>query len=417
MQTRKATLCFNSSFSTIFEAKDIMRIVAKTSFGLEEVLVEELKQIGVTEVQVATRAVIFEGTKETLYKANLWLRTANRLIVPIKTFKIRSAEDLYDKVKRIAWEDIFDLDQTFAIDSTVFSEIFNYTKFAALKSKDAIADRFRDKFGERPDVDTDFPHIRINLHIGKEGDCTISLDSSGDPLFKRGFRESRSAAPIKEDLAAGMILLSGWDKKSDFIDLFCGSGTILIEAAMIARNIPPNIDRREFGFMNWKDYNQSLFNDVVEGALSQEIDSASKIIGIDIDARVMGMARANIEAAGLSNSIQLHNKDFRDFEAPDLPGVIVCNPPYGERIGENVNGLYSDFGDNLKKRYSGWNAWLISSNMGALKKVGLRPSRKIKLFNGSLECHFMKYEMYKGTKKIHKLIGRENNGQGYEQQK
>ena len=386
-----------------------MRIIAKTSYGLEEVLVEELKQIGVTEVELATRAVMFEGTKETLYKANLWLRSANRLIVPIKTFKIKSADDLYDKVKEIAWEDIFTVEQTFAIDSTVFSEIFNHTKFAAFKTKDAIADRFREKFEKRPDVDTGQPHIRINLHIGKEDDVTISLDSSGDPLFKRGFRESQSLAPIKEDLAAGMILMSGWDKKSNFIDLFSGSGTILIEAAMIACNIPPNINRAVFGFMNWKTYDEALFNEVVDNALDKEIGFDFKIIGVDMDARVMGMARANIEAAGLTDKIELHKKDFKDFEAPQLTGVIVCNPPYGERIGENVDELYTEFGDNLKTRYDGWNAWMISSNMGALKKVGLRPSRKIKLFNGSLECRFMKYEMYRGTKKIHKLVGKQQD--------
>jgi len=386
-----------------------MRIIAKTSYGLEEVLVEELRQIGVTEVELATRAVMFEGTKETLYKANLWLRSANRLIVPIKTFKIKSADDLYDKVKEIAWEDIFTVDQTFAIDSTVFSEIFNHTKFAAFKTKDAIADRFREKFDIRPDVDTGQPHIRINLHIGKEDDVTISLDSSGDPLFKRGFRESQSLAPIKEDLAAGMILMSGWDKKSNFIDLFSGSGTILIEAAMIACNIPPNINRAVFGFMNWKTYDEALFNEVVDDALDQEIGFDFKVIGVDMDARVMGMARANIEAAGLTDKIELHKKDFKDFEAPQLTGVIVCNPPYGERIGENVDELYTEFGDNLKTRYDGWNAWMISSNIGALKKVGLRPSRKIKLFNGSLECRFMKYEMYRGTKKIHKLVGKQED--------
>ncbi|PCI98363.1 MAG: RNA methyltransferase [Flavobacteriales bacterium] len=380
-----------------------MKIIAKTSYGLEEVLVEELKQLGVTEVELATRAVMFEGTKETLYKANLWLRSANRLIVPIKTFKIKDADDLYDKIKEIAWEDIFTIDQTFAIDSTVFSEIFNHTKFAAFKTKDAIADRFREKFDKRPDVNTDQPHIRINLHISKEDEVTVSLDSSGDPLFKRGYRESRSLAPIKEDLAAGMILLSGWDKKSNFIDFFCGSGTILIEAAMIANNIPPNINRAIFGFMNWKTFDEELFNEVIDHALDQEIRFDFKIIGIDIDARVMGMCRTNIEAAGLTDKIELHKKDFKDFDAPELKGVIVCNPPYGERLGENVDDLYTEFGDNLKTRYDGWNAWLISSNMGALKKVGLRPSRKIKLFNGSLECRFMKYEMYKGTKKVHKM--------------
>ncbi len=382
---------------------NVFKIIAKTSFGLEEVLAEELKQLGVKEVEMAIRAVIFEGDKETLYKANLWLRTANRLIVPIRTFRIKDAEDLYDKVKLIAWEDIFSVDQTFAIDSTVFSEIFNHTKFPAFKAKDAIADRFRDKFDKRPNVDTDQPNIRINLHINKENECTVSLDSSGDALFKRGFRDSTSLAPIKEDLAAGMILLSGWDKNSNFIDLFCGSGTLLIEAAMIACNIPPNINRAVFGFMNWKTFDENLFNEIVDEALDEEIDFKFKIIGIDNDARVMGMARANIEAAGLTDKIELHKKDFVDFEAPQLKGIIISNPPYGERIGENVDDLYTAFGDNLKNRYDGWNAWLISSNMGALKKVGLRPSRKIKLFNGSLECRFMKYEMYKGTKKIHKL--------------
>ena len=385
-----------------------MKIIAKTSYGLEEVLVEELKRLGITEVELATRAVMFEATKEDLYKCNLWLRSANRLIVPIKTFKIKDAEDLYNKVKEIAWEDIFTVDQTFAIDSTVFSEIFNHTKFAAFKTKDAIADRFREKFDKRPDVDTDQPHIRINLHIGKEDDVTVSLDSSGDPLFKRGYRESRSLAPIKEDLAAGMILLSGWDKKSNFIDFFCGSGTILIEAAMIANNIPPNINRAIFGFMNWKTFDEELFNEVIDHALDQEIRFDFKIIGIDIDARVMGMCRTNIEAAGLTDKIELHKKDFKEFDAPELKGVIVCNPPYGERIGENVDDLYTECGDNLKTRYDGWNAWMISSNMGALKKVGLRPSRKIKVFNGSLECRFMKYEMYKGTQKVHKMVRSED---------
>ena len=383
-----------------------MKIIAKTSFGLEEVLVEELKQLGVTNAMPVTRAVIFEGTIETLYKANLWLRCATRLIVPIKTFKIRNADDLYKKVREIAWEDIFSLEQTFAIDATVFSVLFDNKLYAALRSKDAIADRFRDKLGARPNVDTDFPHIRINLHIGKENDCTVCLDSSGDVLSKRGYRESRSVAPIKEDLAAGLILLSDWDKKSTFLDLFSGSGTILIEAAMMACNIPPNIERAEFGFMNWKNFDEALFDEVIEEALRQEIDIDFKIIGTDIDGRVMGMARANIAAAGLTNVIELHKRDFKVFDAPSETGIIISNPPYGERIGDNVDDLYTAFGDNLKAKYDGWIAWIISSNMGALKKVGLRPSRKIKLFNGNLECRFMKYEMYRGTKKVHKILAR-----------
>lgn len=379
------------------------KIIAKTSFGLEDVLIDELKELGITEFEKANRAVTFYANKEELYKANIWLRTANRLIMPIYTFKISSVDDLYSRTKKIAWEDIFDVNQTFAIDSTVFSKLFNHTKFAAFKAKDAIADRFRERFNKRPDIDKDNPDIRINLHIDALNNITISLDSSGDPLFKRGYRDSRSIAPIKEDLAAGLILLSGWDRQSNFIDLFCGSGTLLIEASMIACNIAPNINRAVFGFMNWKNYNESLFEQVVEDALDEEIDFKHKIIGIDNDGRVMGMSRANIQAAGLTDKIELHKKDFNAFKAPQQKGIIVSNPPYGERIGEKVDDLYTAFGDNLKEQYDGWNAWIISSNMDALKKVGLRPSRKIKLFNGSLECRFMKYEMYKGTKKIHKL--------------
>lgn len=384
-----------------------LKIIAKTSFGLEDVLIEELEQLGVTKFEKGIRAVTFYGNKEMLYKANLWLRTASRLIVPFKEFTIKNDTDLYQKMKSIEWETIFDVNQTMAIDSTVFSPIFNHTKYAAFKAKDGVVDRFRDQFNKRPNIDTDSPDIRINLHIAANNKCTVSLDSSGDPLFKRGYRDSRSIAPMKEDLAAGLILLSGWDKKSNFIDLFCGSGTLLIEAAMIACKIPPNINRGVFGFMNWKTFDEPLFDKVVDEALDEEMDFPHKIIGIDNDSRVMGMSRANIEAAGLTNKIELHKRDFNEFEAPEEKGIIVSNPPYGERIGENVDELYKTFGDNLKAKYDGWNAWIISSNMGAFKKVGLRPSRKIKLFNGSLECRFMKYEMYRGTKKIHKLVNNE----------
>ena len=385
-----------------------MKIVAKTSFGLEDVLIEEGIALGVTKYEKGVRAVTFYGTKEMLYKCNIWLRTANRLLMPFKEFTIKSDEDLYQKIKTIEWENIFDVDQTLAIDTAVFSPIFNHTKYAAFKAKDAIVDRFRDKFDKRPDIDTSNPDIRINLHIGQDNKCTVSLDSSGDPLFKRGYRDSRSMAPIKEDLAAGLILLSGWDKDSTFVDLFCGSGTLLIEATMIACNIPPNINRGVFGFMNWKTFDEALFDKVIDESLDDEVDFQHQIIGVDIDARVMGMSRANIEAAGLTDKITLFKKDFKDFVAPDKKGIVVSNPPYGERIGENVDDLYTAFGDNLKKQYDGWNAWLISSNMGALKKVGLRPSRKIKVFNGSLECRFMKYQMYKGTKKVHKMVKSEN---------
>lgn len=379
------------------------KILAKSSFGLEEVLAKELKELGIGNAEILNRAVQFEGNLSDLYKANIWLRTANRLIVPISDFKISSVEDLYTRIKRIPWENYFDIDQTFAIDSTVFSKLFNHTKFAAFKAKDAIVDRFREKYSKRPNIDTKQPSIRINLHIDALNNVTVSLDSSGDHLFKRGYRDSRSIAPIKEDLAAGLILLSEWDKDSCFIDLFCGSGTLLIEAAMIANNIAPNINRAVFGFMNWKNYDEPLFEKLIDEALDAEIEFKHKIIGVDNDGRVMGMSRANIEAAGLTEKVELHKREFNAFKPDADNGIVVSNPPYGERIGENVDELYKAFGDHMKTYFEGWNAWIISSNMGALKKVGLRPSRKIKVFNGSLECRFHKFELYKGTKKIHKL--------------
>lgn len=380
-------------------------VIAKTSFGLEDVLAEELQRLGATGIEKMTRAVKFRSDKELLYKANVWVRTASRIIVPYKKFRIKDADDLYQRAKSVRWEEIFDEEQTFSIDSTVISEMFNHTKYPALKMKDAICDRFRDLVGKRPDVDTDNPDIRINLHIGHDNVCAISIDSSGDPLFKRGYRESRSEAPMKEDLAAGLILLSGWERDCTFVDLFSGSGTLLIEAATYAHNIAPNLKREAFGFMHWRSYDDTLFEKVLSDAEAQKQPFTHKIIGTEIDGRVIGMCQANIRAAGVFEYIELIESDFQDFTPPEGPGVIVSNPPYGERIGENVDDLYTAFGDKLKSSFTNWNAWFLSSNMDALKKVGLRPSRKIKLYNGSLECRMMKYEMYRGTKKIHKLEG------------
>ena len=379
--------------------KKEFKIIIKTSFGLEEVLIEELNQLGISNVELGNRAVTFIGNLSDIYKTNLWLRTANRIIVPLQSFTISGDADLYDKIKKINWDDYFSVNQTFLIDSTVFSPLFNHTKYAAFKAKDAVVDQFREIYNIRPNVDTENPDIRLNLHIDNENLCTISLDSSGDNLFKRGYRDSRSIAPMKEDLAAGLILLSDWDKQSTFIDLFCGSGTILIEAAMIAQNIAPNLKRERFGFMNWKNYDANLFNSLKKEALEVQKPLENKIIGVDISGRTLGMARANISSAGLSNVIELHKKDFKEFNAPKEKGVIISNPPYGERMGENVDELYKDFGDTLKQKYAGYSAWFISSNMEALKKVGLKTSRKIKVFNGNLECRLMNYQLYDGSKK------------------
>lgn len=377
-------------------------MVAKTSFGLEEVAAEELTQLGAQQIEKGIRSVSFKGDKTLLYNANLWLRTVNKILVPIHQFPIKDSDDLYNQIKKMEWENIFDVDQTFFIDAVVSSTLFNHSQFPALKAKDAIADRFREKFNRRPNVEKINPNIKINLYINQKNVCVVSLDSSGDALFKRGYRESRSEAPIKEDLAAGMILLSGWDKKAPLLDLFCGSGTILIEAAMIAFNIAPNLKREEFGFFNWKDFDNQLFNKLKEEAIANRKFSNTRIIGVDNSGRVLGMCRANLKSIELLDKVSLKLSDFQDYTPSTEPGIIISNPPYGERIGDGIEALYTDFGDTLKQKFSGWSAWIISSNMDALKNVGLRPSKKLKLFNGSLECKFVQYEMYQGTKKTHK---------------
>lgn len=377
-------------------------MVAKTSFGMEDVAAEELAQLGALQIEKGIRSVSFKGDKALLYNANLWLRTVNKILVPINQFPIRDSDDLYNQIKKMEWENIFDVDQTFFIDAVVSSTLFNHSQFPALKAKDAIADRFREKFNRRPNVEKINPNIKINLYINQKNSCIVSLDSSGDALFKRGYRESRSEAPIKEDLAAAMILMSGWDKKAPLIDLFCGSGTILIEAAMIAFNIAPNLKREEFGFFNWKDFDNQLFNILKEEAIAIRKFTNTRIIGVDNSGRVLGMCRANLKSIDLLDKVTLKSSDFQDYTPNVEPGIIVSNPPYGERLGDEIEALYTDFGDTLKQKYSGWSAWIISSNMEALKKVGLRPSKKLKLFNGSLECKFVQYEMYQGTKKTHK---------------
>ena len=377
-------------------------MVAKTSFGLEDVAAEELAQLGAQQIEKGIRSVSFKGDKALLYNANLWLRTANKILVPIHQFPIKDSDDLYNQIKKMEWENIFDVDQTFFIDAVVSSTLFNHSQFPALKAKDAIADRFREKFNRRPNVEKFNPNIKINLYINQKNSCVVSLDSSGDALFKRGYRESRSEAPIKEDLAAGMILLSGWDKKTPLLDLFCGSGTILIEAAMIAFDIAPNLKREEFGFFNWKDFDSQLFNKLKDEAIANIKFTNTRIIGVDNSGRVLGMCRANLKSINLLDKVSLKISNFQDYTPNTEPGIIISNPPYGERIGDEIEALYTDFGDTLKQKFSGWSAWIISSNMEALKNVGLRPSKKLKLFNGSLECKFVQYEMYQGTKKTHK---------------
>ncbi len=383
------------------------KMIAKTIFGLEEVLMDELNRLGAKDVEEHNRAVSFTGDKGFMYKANICLRTALRVLVPIHTFTIEDEKSLYERVQSVNWEDYMDVTDTLAIDTVLNSELFTHSQYISQKAKDAIVDQFRAKHNERPSVDLDNPTIRIHLHIF-QNTCTVALDSSGDSLHKRGYRDKTNLAPINEVLAAGMILLTGWDKRTNFIDPMCGSGTLLTEAALIANNIPPGYYREWFGFENWKKFlpfEQELFDTIFDAAISKITDHNPKIAGCDISKNVAKKAKENIKLAKVEDVVSIQSCAMQDFEVPAGRGVVVMNPPYGERmVKDNIDELYKSIGDTFKQKFSGYDCWVISSNMEALKKIGLRPSRKITLYNGQLECKFMKYEMYQGTKKIHKLV-------------
>jgi putative N6-adenine-specific DNA methylase len=377
-------------------------MVAKTMTGLEEILANELDELGATEIEISNRAVSFKGDKAIMYKANYWSRTALHILKPITSFYIRREEDLYKKIYEIKWEDYLNVSGTIAVDAVVNASVMNHSHYVSLKTKDAIVDRFRDLTSRRPGVDTENPDVRINIHLFKNL-CNVSIDSSGYSLHKRGYRIKTGAAPISEVLAAGMILLSGWDKKSNFIDPMCGSGTIVCEAALIANNIPPGYYRKTFGFQKWKDFDSELWENIKTEALSMQYDFENEIIGSDISRESIEIAMENAKSAKLHKDITFNISSFKDQIPPQGGGVMLTNPPYGERIvPEDIVKLYQEIGDGLKKNYKGYNAWIISSDMNALKFIGLRPTRKIALFNGPLECRFVKFEIYEGSKRTHK---------------
>lgn len=381
---------------------DNLKIQIKTFFGLEEILAEEIRKLGGANVEVKNRAVNCEGDLGFLYKINYSARTALKILVPLLTFKAWDENRFYDKLFAFPWDEYMTVDQTFAIDTTIYSERFNHSQFISLKMKDAIADYFNFKFRKRPSVDTQNPDVKFHLHIDREL-VTISLDSSGDPLFKRGYRKEQGEAPINEVLASGMLQLAGWDGKGNFLDPMCGSGTLLIEAAMIAMDLPAQTFRRNFGFQNWLNYDAELFNTIKEVRLNRVREFTGKIVGYDIDSDMLHASRINIEAAEMADVIEVKTQDFFDSKKELFPLLMVFNPPYDERIEINDDEFYKKIGDTFKKNYPNTLAWLISSDLDSMKKIGLRPSRKIKLYNGKLECRFMQYEMYEGTKKIHKL--------------
>ncbi len=376
--------------------------LAKTFYGFEPLLEKELRKLGAKNIKSINRAVSFEGDLGFLYKANLSLRTALRILMPIGRYPVKNQTDLYRAIDRIDWSKWFSAEQSFIIDVTLFSDHFNHSLFVAQKAKDAIVDQFSKREGKRPSVTTENPDIRIQLHL--QGDqLTISLDSSGNSLHQRGYRIETNIAPINEVLAAGMLLHSGWEGKTYFYDPMCGSGTLAIEAAMIACNIPPSLNRTTFSFMNWKNFDTELFELIRNSCLSKVREFRGHIYASDKAPSAVRKAQENIENAGLEEYISVVRSDFFFADRPsEDPLHIVFNPPYGERLPIDADVFYGKIGDTLKKEYQGCEAWFITANIEALKSVGLRPSRKIKMFNGKLESRLVNYELYEGSRKASK---------------
>ncbi|SHI90419.1 putative N6-adenine-specific DNA methylase [Flavobacterium terrae] len=374
-------------------------MIAKTLFGFEEILAKELHQLGAQNIEIGTRMVSFVGDKGFMYKSNLALRTALKILKPIYNFRAFNEASLYKGIQGIDWSKYMNSNQTFVIDTTVHSDNFKHSQFVAQKCKDAIVDQFKEKFGSRPSIDKDYPDLRINIHIDRD-QCSVSLDSSGASLHQRGYKTATNIAPINEVLAAGMLLLSGWDGSCDFMDPMCGSGTILAEAAMIACNIPPNINRKEFAFEKWNDWDNDLFDQIMDSLMKKVKEFHYTITGYDKAPSAVMKAKDNIRNANLDEYVKISERNFFDTEKENQgPLHMVFNPPYGERLDIHLERFYREVGDTLKQSYPNTNAWFITANLEALKFVGLKPSRKIKLFNGKLEARLVKYEMYAGSKR------------------
>ncbi len=376
-------------------------LVAKTLRGLEHILASEIRDLGGKNIKTGTRAVFFDGDRELMYRTNFQSRTALKVLHPFYEFFARNENELYREAYKIDWSILLSNNKTFAIDSVLNSPYFNHSRYIALRVKDAIADQFRAKTGKRPSVNTDDPDIRVSIHISGEK-CTLLLDSSGESLHKRGYRDAASSAPLNEVLAAGIIILSGWDRKMPFIDPMCGSGTIPIEAAMMAYHIPPGIYRKSFAFEKWPDFDELLFKKIYNQEHPEPIERPL-IIGSDKSYQSVAISKQNAKNAFLGKKIEFKVSSFEEMNPPEGPGILVTNPPYGERIKqENLKAFHSVMGDVLKKNYREYTAWILSSNLEALKFTGLRAEKKIILFNGPLECRFVKFSIYGGSRKGNK---------------
>lgn len=372
-------------------------LIAKTFQGLEGILAQELSQLGATDIKEGRRVVYFSGDTEMMYRANYELHTAIRILKPLKHFTASNADEVYNAVRDYDWTSILGLKTTFAVDAVVYSENFKYSKFVAYKVKDAIVDYFREKFGARPNISVSNPSIRFHIHISDD-DCTLSLDSSGESLHKRGYRQASVDAPINEVLAAGLVKFTGWNDSCNFIDPMCGSGTIPIEADLTARNIAPGKFRAEFAFQKWADYDDSLFLKVKANAAAAERKLEHKIYAYDIDANAVAATRANVNAAGLADDFTIERADFRNFKQPEEKAMMIINPPYGVRIKSDsaLPQLYKAIGERLKHQFIGNEAWVICNHEELFDNIGLKPSIKIPLYNGSLDCQFQKYQIFDG---------------------
>jgi putative N6-adenine-specific DNA methylase len=379
-------------------------LIAKTFAGLEPMLAKELLKLGAREVEEHTRSVSFKGDLGFVYKANLCLRTALKILWPIHRFKATTEKEFYAGIQENYWNKFMNVHETLAVETTMNTDYFRHSLYMSQLAKDAIADQFRKHTGKRPSVDLDKPHLRVNIHIYKD-EVTVSIDSSGDHLYKRGYRVDVDAAPLNEVLAAGMIMHTGWDGAMPLLDPMCGSGTITIEAAMMAANIPANIARKDFAFMRWENFDADLYDQIREGAINRIKENTLRIMASDKSDATLRKAKANMKSAGVEDMIKLSQSDFFKMEKPYERGIIVMNPPYGERLrSSDITAQFKAIGDKFKNDFQGFEAWIIAPNNDeAIKSVGLRPSRRITLFNGAIECKFNKYEMYLGTKKLHKI--------------
>ena len=381
-----------------------MHLTATTQFGLEELLADELYHLGADITHVGSRAVEFIGDQRLLYEVALWSRLSMRLLRPFAAFYAPDEKALYREVGRIDWADFIGPGQTFAITPVVNRSTFEHSLFVAQLTKDAIVDQFRVRTGERPSIDTRTPDIRLHLRM-TENEVILSLDAAGDSLHRRGYRQHTNEAPLNEVLAAGLVLLSGWDAKKPLIDPMCGSATILTEAGLISQRIAPGLFHQgKFGFENWYDFEPELWNQVREEAKAQRLDEPQAYLaGSDLDPKTIDMAAANITAAGLEDFIRLSVRDVKDATAPDKeePGIVIMNPPYGERIGEEAEmaALYKTIGDSLKTNFQGYEAFVFTGNLEAAKSIGLKPARRTPLFNGPIDCRLLKYELYRGSRR------------------